>query len=442
MKETNGNGLDGILSQAIEAMKEEQGEDFSLEKINLAELSRRTGITRARLRRWKRNGFRDLPDKRTGRKRAGTVLDGYTGVLDGFLRAGIRNSVTCLRRLRELGYKGGQTVVRDYLREHKDLMPAPRRSVEPQGGRTVRYTSGPGECYQMDWGFVDVDERDTGEVFRVACFAMICHHCGRRYIEFFPNAKQESLFAGMLHAFSRLGVPQRVLTDNMKSVVTGRDATGRPLWNLEYSSFMDAVGFTTRLCKPRHPYTKGKVERLVRHVKENFLAGRRFWNLSDLNEAALAWCDEQDAEYRRTAGGSPLFVHDHECLPAMKQLSGGPEVERYLYPLRKVTYDGFVSFEGRRFGVPWRFQYPEVRVGRNGGDLVIFSADLSEVLAVHKVTWSRLDSFCPDQFGEPAQPEEEPTQKVATRIERVGEPGAELPFDRFDFSVREDGNDQ
>lgn len=48
---------------------------------------------------------------------------------------------------------------------------------------------------------------------------MVCHHCGQRYVEFFPNAKQENLFIGMIHSFRYMGIPKYVLTDNMKSVV-------------------------------------------------------------------------------------------------------------------------------------------------------------------------------------------------------------------------------
>lgn len=51
MKEIKSNGLENIISQAIEEMKSEQGDHFSLEKINLAELERRTGISRVGLRR-------------------------------------------------------------------------------------------------------------------------------------------------------------------------------------------------------------------------------------------------------------------------------------------------------------------------------------------------------------------------------------------------------
>ena len=63
---------------------------------------------------------------------------------------------------------------------HKALLPVKRQIVSPQGNRGRRYSAGPGEAYQMDWGFVNVECVD-GTAFLTACFAMICHHCGQRY---------------------------------------------------------------------------------------------------------------------------------------------------------------------------------------------------------------------------------------------------------------------
>lgn len=68
-----------------------------------------------------------------------------------------------------------------------------------------------------------------------------------------------------------MGVPRYVLTDNMKSVIVRRDYNNKPIWQKDYELFMGNIGFGTKLCKPRHPFTKGAVERLVRFVKENFL---------------------------------------------------------------------------------------------------------------------------------------------------------------------------
>ena len=43
-----------------------------------------------------------------------------------------------------------------YIASHKHLIPAKRQQIAPQGNRGRRYTTGPGEAYQMDWGFTDV----------------------------------------------------------------------------------------------------------------------------------------------------------------------------------------------------------------------------------------------------------------------------------------------
>ena len=116
-----------------------------------------------------------------------------------------------------------------------------------------------------------------GISYQCACFAMICHHCGERYIEFFPNARQENLFIGMIHAFIYMGIPENVLTDNMKSVVIGRDVEGNPLWQKDYETFMKTIGFHTKLCKCRHPLYKGKGRKTCPLCKRKFYCWKNIW---------------------------------------------------------------------------------------------------------------------------------------------------------------------
>lgn len=47
------NDLTEIIAHALNEMKREKGEKFNPDKVNLAELERRTGISRAKLRRIK-----------------------------------------------------------------------------------------------------------------------------------------------------------------------------------------------------------------------------------------------------------------------------------------------------------------------------------------------------------------------------------------------------
>lgn len=425
------SGFVPIIAQAIEEMEAEAGRTLAIEELNLAELERRTGLSRSKLRTLKGNGFKEMPHGLKGKSKS-TVLKGYTSILDGLLSQGVTNSVVCLQRLRSVGFTGSQTTVKRYIATHKYLVPAKRQQVAPQGNRGRRYLTGSGEAYQMDWGFTKVLNPE-GQEYQVACFSMICHHCGQRYVEFFPNAKQESLFIGMIHAFQYMGIPRYVLTDNMKSVVVKRDFEGHPIWQKDYEAFMKAVGFETKLCKPRHPFTKGKVERLVRFVKDNFLADRVFRDISNLNWMALEWCNEQNAAFHRALSITPQVVHFSECAAVLQELTVTPVIQGYLCPERRISFDGFVNYEGIRFGVPYEYSGQTVRIAREDEHIRIFTPDFKRLLASYPVTWNKKDQTCAGQFEELTQPEEFPTAPVKTTIQQLPPKPVPLSFEKFNF---------
>ena len=428
------NDLQTIITQAIEKMKEEAGTNFNIDKINLAELERRTGISRSKLRTLQKHDFIVQPHGNTGRKAIQTVLSGYTGVLDNLLRQSVTNSVVCLERLQEQGFTGSLSSIKDYISKHKDLVPPKRMTVAPQGNRGRRYSTEPGEAYQMDWGFITVED-ESGNEARIACFAMVCHHCGEFYLEFFPNARQENLFIGMLHAFMEIGVPRYILTDNMKSVVTRRDESGHPIWHPEYASFMKSVGFNTKLCKPRHPFTKGAVERLIRYIKGNFIPGRIYRNITSFNYEARRWCCQHNRMYHKTVDGVPHDIHTNECInQEAVPIVMNQELNFYLCPVRSISFDGFVSYDGRRFGVPYSYTEHICRVKREDYTLYIYSTDLSRELTHHPVTWSRKDSFCEGQYST-TEPEEFPTAPVTTRVFKKEPPKINNSFRDFNFDT-------
>ena len=109
MNENKSNDLQTIITQVIEEMKSEQGDKFDLNKVNFAEMERRTGLTRAQLRRIKTNGFLVVPHALTGRKATSTIISGYTGVIDDLLKKNVSNSEVILERIQEQGYTGSLT---------------------------------------------------------------------------------------------------------------------------------------------------------------------------------------------------------------------------------------------------------------------------------------------------------------------------------------------
>ena len=126
-----------------------------------------------------------------------------------------------------------------------------------------------------------------------------------------------------------------------------------------------------------------------------------------------------------------------KCAARLRELPKTDAVRFYLCPERKISFDGFVNYEGRRFGVPYSYPGATARISRSGDTLYIYSADLRILLVTHNVTWSRKDSFCEGQYEELPQPEEFPTMPVKTQILRLPKPQDNLSFAKFDFDGEE-----
>lgn len=303
-------------------------------------------------------------------KKKGSKLDPYKPLLNQWLQEGIFNCVVLMERLREVGYDGGMSILKEYVHPYRPAKSAPA---------VRRYETPSGKQAQMDWGLCQYLDQEN-KLHKVAVFVMILGHSRAKYIEFVKRCDLKSLERCMLNGFRHFGgIPKEVLTDNMKTVVTGREA-GKVLWNTQFADFAAEMGFVPKVCQVRRPQTKGKVERLVRYVKENFFPGRSFSDLEDLNRQALEWCRKADSKPHGTTGKIPLQeLAAEELLPLPAE-----EVQnRYRWESRKVTREGLVSFDGVRYGVPWQYSGKEVQIRLSGGQVEIYDGEM--LLAKHPV---------------------------------------------------------
>ena len=115
------------------------------------------------------------------------------------------------------------------------------------------------------------------------------------------------------------------------------------------------------------------------------MAGRPFSNITELNYDALSWCDVQNKKYHKGVYCVPDEKHSEECMKVARPLQITKDVLIYLWQERKISFDGFINFEGRRFGVPYWYTERVARVSRQEYILIIRSDDLSRKLAEHDV---------------------------------------------------------
>jgi transposase len=161
------------------------------------------------------------------------------------------------REIRGLGYEGKDRQLRYYLNRLK-----PREPEEPP----VRFETQPGEQMQVDWA--ELRGRP-----RLSAFIATLGFSRAGYVEFVENERLETLLACHENAFEYFGgVPKNILYDNMKTVVTERDAYGEGLHRFQKGlwDFAKHYGFMPKLCRPYRAKTKGKVERFIHYFRYSF----------------------------------------------------------------------------------------------------------------------------------------------------------------------------
>lgn len=198
--------LQEIIDAALREMAAEEGDGFDPQACNLAEFCRRTGLTRSRARTVRAHGFRALPHGNSGRRAAPGVLAGHTGTVDDLLRKGVTNSQVIFERL--LGE------LRRRPHHGEDLYrraPGPRAREEAAGGPAglPRPALQDGARRGLPDGLgLRRGRAPRREQARIACFAMVCHHCGGAHVEFFPNARQRTSSSGCCTRSRRWACPR------------------------------------------------------------------------------------------------------------------------------------------------------------------------------------------------------------------------------------------
>jgi transposase len=285
-------------------------------------------------------------------------------------------NITAKRILEELqaaGYQGGYSHVSAHVAQ---IRPRKRKPF------TERFETDPGAQAQVDYSEYTVDFALEGRR-RVYLFSYILGYSRRQYLRFVESQDLPTTMREHVRAFEYLGgAAATCLYDNMKTVVD-RWEDDQPIYNRRFLGFATHYAFRPIACRPRRPQTKGKVERPFDYVQKSLLSGREFRTLEHLNEMTKWWLEEvADVRIHATTQARPIDRHAEE-LPRLVPLPASPHaVYEVLY--RMVTAEGFVSWEGNLYSVPWNQTQPgeTVAVKATDSELIIYGRELN-VIARH-----------------------------------------------------------
>jgi transposase len=180
----------------------------------------------------------------------------------------------------ERGYRGNHHHFRHLISVHR-----PRPVTEAY----LRLRTLPGEQGQVDWAHFD--HLQIGRARRpLMAFVMVLSWSRQIYLRFFLDARMDSFLAGHAGAFETWsGLPRVLLYDNLKSAVLERHGDAIR-FNPQLLAFAAHHRYEPRPVAVARGNEKGRVERAIRYVRENFFAARKFIDLDDLNAQAAIWC--------------------------------------------------------------------------------------------------------------------------------------------------------
>lgn len=201
-----------------------------------------------------------------------------------------------------------------------------------------------------------------------------------RYMEFFPRWERFHTKVFFVHALSFLGGACWIcVVDNAKVIIIlGAGPDG--VVSHEMERFGKMFDFEWLAILPGHKDRNGKVEKAHQFVQTNFLPGRTFRDLKDLNAQLADW---REGVFRRPVDGQDFAPIDRwpeeqahlkrlpDYIPVMSQTWSGKQVDDY----------GFVRLDKSKYSAPDRYVRRFVTIRKTFEEVILL--DRAQELCRH-----------------------------------------------------------
>lgn len=368
--------------------------EYSSKDLSIVQISRLTGLHRQTVSKYLKMSEAEFVASQTYRRNYAHKLDRY----EDFVADELRNPA---------GLSAAQ--IEDHLRQKPDydrstcsktvfnFVQYVRRKyniLQPSSERSRQFEklaeTLPGEYAQVDFGEKYMTRDDGSGAHKVYFFAMSLSYSRHKFI-FFRDHPFTTAWTVYAHhkAFEFYGgVPQKIIYDQDKVLLVSENH-GDYIYTHGFRALVAEVGFTPVFCRKSDPQSKGKIENVVKYVKNNFVKGRTFTNVETLNSEAIAWLE-------RTGNGSlhhgihripaDVFVDEQPSLQPYGRVAVEPEQEIRRYKVRK---DNTISYRSCFYALPigtYQGQNTEVFVEESDERVIIYNVETGKMIISHPLS--------------------------------------------------------
>src|SRR5699024_650039 len=185
------------------------------------------------------------------------------------------------------------------------------------------------------------------------------------------------------------GIPEEIVYDQDNLIAVNENAGDLILTN-DFQSYVKERKFSVYLCRKADPESKGKVENVVKYIKQNFAKHRVFNTTEDCNNRAWSWL-ERTGNYtvHNTIKKRPfeVFTLEKQHLRKVPPLLSNLESTYIQSITSNVNKDNTISFESNRYPVPagTYSTCKQVNIVVSKQELKIVNGATGEILEAHKI---------------------------------------------------------
>jgi len=246
----------------------------------------------------------------------------------------------------------------------------------------------------VDWGHFGY--LHIGKAKRpLMAFVMVLSWSRQIFLQFYLNQQMESFLRGHVAAFEAWqGLPRVLLYDNLKSAVLERHGDA-----IRFHPTLLALSahyrFEPRPVAVARGNEKGRVERAIRYIRDNFFPGRERLSLAELNAQADAWCQGISAN-RLCPEDKDLTVREAfiQEQPSLLALPDDPfnTQEKLTVSARKTPY---IRFDQNDYSIPHQYIQKSLQVIADLDRVRIL--DVGVVIAEHNRSFGKGEQIEQDE---------------------------------------------
>ncbi|MBN1074797.1 IS21 family transposase [Clostridium botulinum] len=255
----------------------------------------------------------------------------------------------------------------------------------------MRYETEKGKQAQLDWKENIEFILTTGEVININVFVLILSYSRFRVYKLSLDKTQDVLLSFLDESFETFGgVPEELLTDNMKTVMDkARTNYSKGKVNNKFQQFADDYGFNVRPCIAGRPNTKAKVEAPMKLLDEI-----RAYNgtldyeglhtlVSDLNNRINSTC--------HTSTGKIPILHLEKEKDFLSELPKEQIRNHYKIIITsvKVNRQSMISYKSNQYSVPPEYIGKKLKLQVYDDQLHVYYN--TNLVTIHKIQSQKLN---------------------------------------------------